>query len=194
MSVLVERLAKWTAILGGLVLMGLIVLAVVSIVGRSINTVSYLPTVVETMPFFSQLIDGLGIGGVTGDFEMIEVGIAFAIFSFFPYCQLHSGHATVDIFTSILSRRINRYLVIFWDSVLALVILLICWRLYVGMMGKMDAHETSMLLQFPVWWAYALSFVASLVSVVVSLFVLIARLLELMTGHSYMPDSEGAVH
>lgn len=194
MTVFVDKIAKWTAIFGGLVLMGLILLAVVSIVGRSINTLSFLPGMVEAMPAFSQLVESIGITGVSGDFEMIEAGVAFAIFAFLPYCQLHGGHASVDIFTSFLPRTLNRYIVAFWDMVLALVICLICWRLYAGMMGKMNAHETTMLLQIPVWWTYALSFAACLVSVFVSVFVVIARVLEILSGRSYMPNSEGAVH
>ncbi len=194
MVLLIDRIAKWTAIFGGLVLMGLIFLAVISITGRAINTVSLLPDVVEVVPFLGQMSEQIGIGSVFGDFEIIEAGIALAIFSFLPYCQLHGGHATVDIFTSFLPRKINRYLVAFWDIVLVSVILLVCWRLYLGMMGKMNANETTMLLQFPVWWAYALSFVASLISVSVSFFVVIARVLEIATGRSYMPNSERAVH
>jgi len=194
LTVFVDKIAKWTAIFGGLVLMGLILLAVVSIVGRSINTLSFLPGMVEAIPAFSQLVETIGITGVSGDFEMIEAGVAFAIFSFLPYCQLHGGHASVDIFTSFLPRTVNRYIVAFWDVVLALVICLICWRLYAGMMAKMNAHETTMLLQIPVWWTYALSFAACLVSVFVSVFVVIARVLEILSGRSYMPNSEGAVH
>ena len=128
MTVFVDKIAKWTAIFGGLVLMGLILLAVVSIVGRSINTLSFLPGMVEAIPAFSQLVETIGITGVSGDFEMIEAGVAFAIFSFLPYCQLHGGHASVDIFTSFLPRTVNRYIVAFWDVVLALVICLICWQ------------------------------------------------------------------
>ncbi|WP_028880413.1 TRAP transporter small permease [Terasakiella pusilla] len=194
MTVFVEKIAKWTAVLGGLVLVGLIVLAVISIVGRSINTVAFLPEVVEFAPFLGGVVEGIGIRGVTGDFEMIEVGVAFAIFSFLPYCQLRGGHASVDIFTSFLPRKANHFLIAFWDIVLAGVIMLICWRLYEGMMGKMSAHETSMLLQIPVWWAYCLSFLASLVSVFVGVYIMIVRFLEILTGHKYMPESEGASH
>ncbi len=195
MFVLVERIAKLTALLGGLVLLGLVLLACVSIAGRAINTVAFLREVVEIAPSISHLVETIGIGGVNGDFEMIEAGVAFAIFAFFPYCQLRGGHATVDIFTSFLPRKVNHYLVAFWDIILAGVICLICWRLYVGMMGKMNAHETTMLLQLPVWWTYAFSFAASLVSVLVSLYITVARFLEILTGNVYLSNSsEGAVH
>jgi hypothetical protein len=44
-------------------------------------------------------------GPVKGDFEVVEAGIAFSIFAFLPICQLHGGHATVDIFTNLMPKR-----------------------------------------------------------------------------------------
>ena len=61
-------------------------------------------------------------------------------------------------------------------------------------MNKMSYGETSFLLQFPVWWAYGLSFVAAVVASIVAVYCAAARVLELITGRKYMPHSEGAVH
>ena len=39
-----------------------------------------------------------------GDFELTEMGVAVAAFSFLPYCQLTGANVTADIFTSGASR------------------------------------------------------------------------------------------
>jgi hypothetical protein len=45
------------------------------------------------------------------------------------------------------------------------VLILISWRLYEGLLSKMSNGETTFLLQFPIWWAYAASFAASVAAV-----------------------------
>ncbi|MGX9350066.1 TRAP transporter small permease [Shimia sp. W99] len=191
---LMERLARLMAIFGGIVLTALVILTCLSILGRSLNTIGHS----DWLTGLSQgLADGLlatGVGPINGDFELVEAGVAFAIFAFLPVCQLYNGHATVDVFTSMMSRRVNKVLITFWDVILSAVIILITARLYEGMMNKMSYGETSFLLQFPVWWAYALSFSAAVVASITAIYCAIARVLELVTGRKYLPMSEGAVH
>ena len=135
-----------------------------------------------------------GIGPITGDFELVEAGIAFAIFAFLPICQLHGGHATVDVFANFMPRGMNRFLLAFWEVVLTAVILLITWRLYAGMQNKLDYGETTFLLQFPVWWAYGASFAAAVIASLVGIYCAFARVAELATGRQFLKQSEGAVH
>ena len=42
------------------------------------------------------------------DYELVEAGVAFAIFAFIPLCQIYGSHATVDIFTIVAARRVKR--------------------------------------------------------------------------------------
>ena len=186
-----DRLARTMAIVGGLVLSALIVLTCVSVLGRGLNTLGHSGILPEAL---GAALIASGVGPVTGDFELVEAGIAFAIFSFLPICQLYSGHATVDIFTQALPKRGNRWLIAFWEVVLTLVIWLITWRLFAGLQNKLDYGETTFLLQFPVWWAYAASFIAALVASLVALYCAWARLAEAATGRRYMPYTQGAAH
>jgi len=62
----VRTLARVTALVGGLVLLGLVIMMTVTILGRS-----------------------TGLGELTGSYELLEAGIAFAIFSFLPITQLY---------------------------------------------------------------------------------------------------------
>lgn len=188
---LLDRLARVMAILGGLVLTAIVVLTCISVLGRGLNTFGHSGLLPEAL---GKALLGIGVGPVTGDFELVEAGVAFAIFSFLPYCQLHGGHATVDIFTQALPPKANRWVMAFWEVVLTIVIVLIAVRLFAGMQDKMRYGETTFLLQFPVWWAYAASLVAAVVAAIVALYCAFGRVAMAATGRRFMPHSEGAIH
>ena len=191
---LVEVLARLMAVLGGLVLTVLIALVCLSVLGRGGNTFGHSDFLTGIAPGFADWLIATGIGPITGDFELVEAGIAFAIFAFLPLCQLYGGHATVDIFTSKLPTRLNAMLIAFWEVVLAAAILLIAWRLFEGMQDKMRFGETTFLLQFPVWWAYAASFAAAVVAALVAVYCAVARVLEATTAGVYLPRRGEAQH
>jgi len=87
--------ARLMALVGGLVLTSLIILTCVSVIGRGLNSLLHGP-IATIAPALSRRLLELGVGPVNGDFELVEAGIAFAIFAFIPLCQVSSGHATVD--------------------------------------------------------------------------------------------------
>ena len=190
----IERIARLVAYIGGIMLTLLVLLTCVSVLGRGINTFGHSGLVTDFSEILSNAIISTGVGPVTGDFELVEAGIAFAIFAFLPICQLKGGHATVDVFASFMSDGFNKFLRTFWEVLLTAVIILITWRLYEGMVSKMEYGETTFLLQFPVWWAYAASFVAAVVASLVGVYCAVARMIELFTGRIVLPASEGAVH
>lgn len=193
-TILIERLAKFMAITGGLVLTALGIMTCISVAGRASNTFGHSELLTGALPGFAEWLIGTGIGPVNGDFEVLEAGVAFTIFAFLPICQLYGAHATVDIFTSNLPKRANAVLVTFWEIILTAVIILITWRLFAGLQGKIANGETTFILQFPVWWAYAASFVACSVAALVALYCAIARIAGLITGKEYMPGAEASEH
>ena len=105
-----HKLSRAMAYLGGLMLVLLIVMNCASIFGRSLNGILHSDQVMATVPDLARWLIDAGVGPINGDFELVEAGVAFAIFAFLPLCQLTGGHASVDIFTSKLSPRINRVL------------------------------------------------------------------------------------
>jgi len=155
--ILVERLVRFMAILGGAVLIALIIIVTISVIGRELNT---------------------GFGPILGDFELVEMGIAFVIFAFLPVCQYFGMHATVDVFTTKLGPRTNRWIAAVWEIVLTAIIILITARLFAGLQDKYAYGETTLLLQIPVWWSYAASFAAAVVASIVALYCAIMRLFE----------------
>src|SRR5262245_61354783 len=81
---LIERLAGAVAVLGGLLLLAMAGLVVVSVIGRR---------------FFN--------APVNGDFELVSMGAAIAVFTFLPYTQARRGNILVDTFTNWLPARAN---------------------------------------------------------------------------------------
>jgi len=156
----VETLARALALLGGFVLASLIVLTVVSITGRAF--------------IFA------GLGPVPGDFELVEVSSAFAVFAFLPWCQFKRGHVTVDLFVSKLSPRKLAFLSLIGNVLLSVVSSLILWRLVLGTLDKQNYNETTFILQFPLWWGYAACIVGGAVFVIVSIYTVWRSFNEMM--------------
>ncbi len=161
------------ALLGGVVLCLLVILVCVSVAGRELGDAAHSGMIGAVGVW---LLD-LGVGPILGDFELVEAGIAFAIFAFLPLTQLSSAHARVDVFTSGLGPRVNNALATFWSIVMAVIIVLITWRLFVGMQDKIRYNETTYLIQFPIWWAYAASFAAAIATSIVSIYCAVMRVM-----------------
>lgn len=92
---------------------------------------------------------------IAGDVELTQLGIALSISLCLPWAQLHGANIIVDFFTQRLPGPANRRL----DAVGALLLAAMCgllsWRTSVGAIAVREAGETSMILDLPMWWAYA---------------------------------------
>lgn len=164
MRAVVEFLARGVAIVGGVVLVLIVAMTCISVTGREI-----------------------GLGEITGNYEILEAGIAFAIFSFFPICQLYGGHATVDVFTSGLRGRGLYALRAFWEVLLSAAILFLTAQLYGGLERYLNNGQTTLFLEFPVWWSYAASFAASVVASIVAVYCAVVRVTEAVRGREELP-------
>ncbi|MEQ6249132.1 TRAP transporter small permease [Sulfitobacter sp. HNIBRBA3233] len=188
----IRSLARATALLGGVVLIVLTAMTTLSIIGRSLNKALHSNAAEGASGGLSQWLLDLGIGEINGNYELLEAGVAFAIFSFLPVCQLYGAHATVDIFTARLPARANRVIAAFWEVVLSAVIVLIVWRLYGGLERYYGNGETTLFLQFPVWWSYAASFAAGLIACIVAVYCAVMRIAEAMRGRPLLPTEHEA--
>jgi len=187
---LATQAARLMAICGGLVLTVLIVLICISVIGRSLNGLLH-GWIGAVMPGVSAWALDLGVGPINGDFELVEAGVAFAIFAFLPLCQISAGHASVDIFTAKLPTWINRVLQLAIDVIFAVVLIAMAYQLYNGMLSKQRYGDTTFLLQFPIWWAYAASLSGSILTAVISLYVVGIRAWELMRGEDILSQEAG---
>ncbi len=187
----IRTLAHVTALIGGTVLVALVAMTTLSIIGRSINKFLHGDFFETQFTAFSQFVLNSGVGEINGNYELLEAGVAFAIFSFLPICQFYGAHASVDVFTSALPTWINRWIIAFWEVILTAVILLIIWRLYGGLERYLGNGETTLFLQYPLWWSYAASFSAGVVACIVALYCAFARICEALGGITILPSEYG---
>lgn len=150
---LIERLTKLLALMAGLVLLGIALMTTVSIIGRALIWA--------------------GLGPIPGDFELVEMGAAVAVFGFLPYCHLNRGHVTVDILVGQFANGVFNFLTMVGDLAIAVIAMVIAWRLWFGLQERMAYGDTSMILGAPIWVAYLLSFVGALWMVLVGIYVLV---------------------
>jgi TRAP-type C4-dicarboxylate transport system permease small subunit len=135
----IERVTRWLALAGGVVMLFAIAVTIASVVGR------------------------YGFSApVPGDYEMVELVCAVGIFLFFPYTHATSGNIVVEFFTVKLPARQKRLLDLIHDVLFALVAALLAWRLAIGLSQKFATGESTMLIRIPFWWSYSFA-VASLI-------------------------------
>jgi TRAP-type C4-dicarboxylate transport system permease small subunit len=108
---------------------------------------------------------------ILGDTEIVDQLTGILVFCFLPYCHLHGGNVMVDFFTRPLPKRANHFLDALMNLVFALVATVITWRLMVGGVSAYMRDQRSMFLNLPEWGVYALGSAASVLWIVVILFV-----------------------
>jgi TRAP-type C4-dicarboxylate transport system permease small subunit len=166
---LLHVLARWLVFVGGTVLCAIALLTVVSVIGRALT--------------------GFGLSAVPGDFELVEIGAAVAVFSFLPWCQLNRGHVTVDILVRVFPWRIRKLLEFIGNLGIGMIAVVIAWRLWMGMGERVTwfsqslrdllgfgykpfSIETTFILGMPTWYGYALGMVGATLFCLVSLYTI----------------------
>jgi TRAP-type C4-dicarboxylate transport system permease small subunit len=138
-----ERLTGLVAILGGALALGVAMLVVTSVLGRWL---------------FNAPIDG--------DFEMVKMATAMAVFAYLPYTQARRGNIMVDSFTAGLPRWVQAAIDAFWDLVFAGFMALCTYALWFGTTDALRSGEVTMQRQIILWPSIALCMVlAGLVAV-----------------------------
>lgn len=148
-SRILRTFSRAIALFGGFILLGIMAVVVISVSGRSLVWA--------------------GFGPIPGDFELVEAGGALAIFCFLPWCQLQKGHVSVDVLAGLFGRRADAALDTGYNLIMTALMGLITWRLWAGMMDKMNYGETTFILQFPVWWGYAVCLPVAVFAVITCL-------------------------
>jgi TRAP-type C4-dicarboxylate transport system permease small subunit len=132
----VGRVLHWackiSAAIGGTALIGIALMTLSSVIGRSV---------------FSTPIQG--------DFELVQLACAVCVAAFLPYCQWQKANIIVDFFTTKLSLRAQTRLDGVGALLLGIAVGLAGWRTCVGAISVKGSGETSMLMGFPIWIAYA---------------------------------------
>ena len=127
----IDGLCRAAAALGGLAIFAIALTVFVSVFGRSFRLLS-----------------------IPGDFEVVEIGSAAAVFLFFPICQLERAHITIELFTDWLPVSARRALEAAGELLFALAWAVLVWRLTVGGIEAHGYGDRSMILGMPTWIVY----------------------------------------
>jgi TRAP-type C4-dicarboxylate transport system permease small subunit len=126
-----EVLAKFCAILAGVLLTLITLMTCLSVIGRN--------TTGQTL---------------VGDFELTGVAVGAAIALFMPWCQLKRGNIIVDFFTANASPGATDLMDRLGALVLGLCMALLTWRTTLGGLNAYSNQSGTMMLNFPEWLVY----------------------------------------
>jgi len=161
------------ALAGGIVLLAMIVIVVVSVIGRAFIWA--------------------GLKPILGDYELISVGMGFAVFAFLPIAHISRGHALVSLITDTFSPRVNAWILVVTDLMMLVASSFIAWRLWFGMLDKFNYRETTILLGVSMGWAFAAAMVGAAAMVFVSIYVLGRSITDALAGRA-APKHVGSEH
>ena len=130
---LLDRVATGFTMLGGLTFCVLIVMSIVSIVGRK-----------------------LFAAPVQGDVELMQMGAAVGAAAFLPLCELYDHNVKVDALTGWMSDRGRAVLDTTAHGLLTIAAVLITWRTALAAVDGHSSGEVSTLLSVPMWQPVAL--------------------------------------
>lgn len=119
------------ALLGGVIMVGLSVMVVVSVLGRWLLSTP-----------------------IYGDFEMVAMGTAVSVFLFLPYCQMKRRNVIVDLFMSWAPKRMQILCDVAGALMLGVIAALLAWRMTLGTINAVNYNETTYILALPLWVAY----------------------------------------
>lgn len=124
---------KTMALSGGVLFIGLILMSLVSIIGRK-----------------------LGFGSVNGDIELMQAGTAVAAMLFLPYCTLLGEHIKVDFFTENMRPPLKRVIDGCAEILLVGGAAILSWRTVLAALSAHESQEVTTLVELPIWIPIAL--------------------------------------
>lgn len=164
---IIDAVSQGFALAGGVVLAGMALVTVVSVAGRALA--------------------GFGLAPVRGDFELVTIGCALAVFWSLPLAQMRRAHVTVDILSEHLGPRIHAALGLVGNVALTVCATVVAAQL-ARAFGERFPHggpvfrnamglgpppffaETTYELQIEVWIPFGLSLIGAVWLVVVCAF------------------------
>ena len=156
---ILEKLAKASAILAGMLMTFITVMTCISLIGRNTTGAT-----------------------LAGDFELTGVAAGAAIALFMPWCQLRRGNIIVDFFTAKASDQTNALLDRVGALLLGITFALLAWRTTVGGLNAWSSQSGTMMLGFPEWVVYASMVPPFILTTVIALY-------QAATGAEYSDES-----
>jgi TRAP-type C4-dicarboxylate transport system permease small subunit len=161
-------LATAVAVAGGSILVLVTIITCVSVVGRAL------------IP--------LGLSPVKGDFEIVQTGVLFAIFSALPLTQYVRGHADVSVITDFFAPRVAAIIELVMDLLMVAATGFIVWRFWIGLTDKMANREMTFILHTPVWWSYAAGMLGASAMVIVAIYCVFRSFANATSANPQKPE------
>ena len=140
-------LSRKLALAGGFILIALALMTFSSIVGRALFN-----------------------SPINGDYEIVELGLAIAVFCFLPECHLQKGHVVVDVFTTSAKQRTLAILSAATELLFVICAFVFVWRLTIGTLDAWDYADQTMVLALPYWVVYLIGVLTTLLTAINSSF------------------------
>lgn len=125
-----DSLSRFLALVGGLLLVAITLMATYSIFMRAL--------------FDEPLL---------GDVELVQMGCGIAIVFFLPLCQMRRGNVIVDVFTLNAPAPVRALLDAIGGVLMGCAGALIAWRSVIGTMDSYGNGEESIIMGLPIWWS-----------------------------------------
>ena len=137
LSAILSRVISLWALFGGALLLLIVLATAVNAVGFTANTIA------RTW--------GGNVPGLPGYEDAVTMLVGVAGLAMFPYCQLHGGHAAVDIFMQKASAFANRVVSVLSGLLVIAVALTMAVMLVYGTLETRSDNTETAVLGWPVW-------------------------------------------
>lgn len=155
------RITGLTAILGACLALGVAALVVTSVLGRWL---------------FNAPIDG--------DFELVKMATALAVFAYLPYTQARRGNIMVDTFTARLGKPVQALMDAFWDLAFAGFMGFCAYALWFGTMDAIRSGEVTMQRQILLWPSIAICMLLAALVAITAVVTAVQRVQAARQGES----------
>lgn len=92
-----------------------------------------------------------------GEFELVDLGVATAVFAFLPLAQFARGYVIVDLATQNASPRVKANLDAAAAVVFALSMGVVAWRMFLGGVDIAQTGEQTQILHLKYWWTFVVA-------------------------------------
>src|SRR5262249_11440953 len=157
-------IAKFLAIIGGILSCVMAAVVTVSVAGRYIASAP-----------------------VPGDYDIVGILCGCAIFAFLPYCQLNRGNVLADFFTQKAPARVKAALDAGGNVLFGLAIIMFTWRLYYGMLELQQSSEQIAAFAFYRWWTIPFDIFCMIVLICAIVYSLLEDIDGVKAGHAAEP-------
>lgn len=92
-----------------------------------------------------------------GEFEIVDLGIATAVFAFLPLAQFARGYVIVDLVTQRAPPRVKAGLDALAGVLFAATMAILAWRMLLGGMDIARTGEHTTMLHLKYWWSFVVA-------------------------------------